>query len=84
MSEAKLHLVKRLAALVAMIEEIEASFIAGKKIDMDCYLSMVNASVRLTNTIGVARKSKIVPDLDDYLKGKRPSVIDHDTDEEDD
>lgn len=70
MSEARLHLCKRLAAVNTMIEQLEAKFIAGESIDMDKYLAMVNTAVRLSNTLGLNRRTKSIPNPRDYLQGK--------------
>lgn len=83
-SEARLHLVRRLSAITAMIEELEAKYVRGESIDMDGYLSMVNTATRLSNTVGLNRKSKQVPDLDAYLRNRRPTAIEHDDAEDDD
>lgn len=83
MSTARLFLCKRLAALSAMIEEIEGKYVAGKKIDTPEYLSLVQTATRLSNTIGLKRRSKAIPNLDEYLKGNRSHLIEHDDGEDD-
>ncbi|MGE3992945.1 hypothetical protein [Pseudorhodoplanes sp.] len=83
MSEARLHLVRRLAAVTSIIEDMEAAHVRGESIDMDAYLALVNASVRLSNTIGLSRKSKQVPDLDSYLRNRQPRLIEHSEDDDD-
>lgn len=82
-SEARLHLVRRLAAVTSIIEDMEAAHVRGESIDMDAYLALVNASVRLSNTIGLSRKSKQVPDLDSYLRNRQPRLIEHSEDDDD-
>lgn len=84
MSEARLHLVRRLAAITSMLEEIEAAHVRGEAIDTDAYLAMVNTATRLSNTIGLARKQREVPDLDSYLRNRQPRTIDHDSEADDD
>jgi hypothetical protein len=81
-SEARQHLVRRLAAITSMLEETEAKYVRGEPIDTDAYLSMVNTATRLSNTIGLNLRTKRVPDLGEYINGKRPTIID--ADEEDD
>jgi len=67
MSTARLFLCKRLAAVSAMIEEIEGKYVAGKKIDTAEYISLVQAATRLSNTIGINRRAKDItpPSLDE-------------------
>lgn len=84
MSTARLFLCERLAAVSAMIEEIEGNYVAGKKIDTDAYLAMVNTAVRLSNTLGLNRRAKSVPDLGEYINGRRSRVVEHDDAEDDD
>jgi hypothetical protein len=90
-SEARLHLVRRLAAVTTMAEQLEAKHVAGDPIDMDKYLSLVNAAVRLSNTIGLSRKAKQVPSLSEIEAeysarngNRRVRLIEHDDEEDDD
>lgn len=80
-STARLHLIKRLAGITSMLEEVEAKYVRGEPIDMDAYLAMVNASVRLSNTIGLNRKTKQVPDLQEYLRGRAQIIEPEDDDD---
>jgi hypothetical protein len=96
MSELRLHLCKRAAAVNTLIEQMEARIVAGEPIEQDKYVSLIQASIRLSNTLGLNRKAKAVPDLDDYLRSKgysteptsrrviRGQVIEHDDGEDDD
>jgi hypothetical protein len=95
MSELRLHLCKRAAAVNTLIEQMEARIVAGEPIDQDKYVSLIQASIRLSNTLGLNRKAKAVPDLDDYLRSKgystepqsrrviRGQVIEPDEDDDD-
>ena len=66
-SSAKLILVKRLAAVGAMLEEFEARYISGDAIDIDKYISLSQLAARLANSIGLSRKARTVPELSDYI-----------------
>ena len=74
-----------------MLEDQEAAHIQGQDVDFDAYVSLVQVAVRLSNTIGLNRKQKNVPSLDEYLgskvKGNARATrarIDPDDDDEDD
>jgi hypothetical protein len=82
-STTKLILLKRLAATAAMLEELEARYISSDPIDIDKYISLSQLAARLANTIGLARKAKSVPDLGEYINGRRSRVIEHDDAEDD-
>jgi hypothetical protein len=67
MSELRLHLCKRAAAVNTMIEQLEARLVAGEPIDQDKYVSLIQASIRLSNTLGLNRRTKKVLSPRDYL-----------------
>lgn len=70
-STTRLFLCKRLAAVSAMIEDVEAAHLRGEPINHELHLSMIQTSVRLANTIGLNRKTKAVPTLEEYLGNPR-------------
>ncbi len=67
MSTARLFLCKRLAAISAMIDEHESNYITSKTIDVNEYIALVQTSVRLSNTLGLNRRTKKVQSLDEYI-----------------
>ena len=67
-SEAKLGLMRRWAALECVAESIEASILNGEEIDLAAYATLSSTMCRIASRIGLARKPKdITPTLDAYL-----------------
>ena len=87
MSTARLFLCKRLAAISAMIDEHESNYITSKRIDVNEYIALVQTSIRLSNTLGLNRRAKKIPDLKDYIARNYPQQTYHthnDVDDDDD
>jgi hypothetical protein len=83
-STARLFLCKRLAAISAMVEDLEAAHVRGEPIDFNVYLSMVQVQVRLSNTLGLNRRTKKVLSPRDYLASQTNGYANGHTDDEDD
>ena len=67
-SEVKLHLVRRLAAIVVQAEAIEARLANGEAIDIAEHTALASTLVRLATRIGVTRVARdVTPNLKDYL-----------------
>lgn len=86
LSQTKMHLVRRFAATVAMVEQIESRFVLGQEIDYPTHATMTSTLARLANSIGLSRKMRAVPSLSEHFNSKRriPRTIEHDADDPDD
>ena len=71
LSEAKLQLIRRFAALCVVAEEREAKLANGENIDISEHSQLALTLVRIATRIGVARLPKNVPTLSDYLAKRR-------------
>lgn len=69
-STAKMILLKRLAATAAMLEEIEARYISSAPVDVQEYIALSQLAARLANSVGLSRKARQVPDLNEYLASR--------------
>jgi hypothetical protein len=77
LSEARLQLVRRFAALCCHAELLEARLANGEQIDIGEHSNLSSTLVRIASRIGIDRIPKdITPSLGEYLKRRR------DTDDE--
>jgi hypothetical protein len=70
LSETKLQLIRRFAAISVMSEQMEAKLASGQSVDVGALTQLASTAVRLSARIGLSRHAKLVPDLKDYLEGK--------------
>ena len=79
LSEARVQLCRRFAALSVLAESMEADLVSGKAIKIEEYALMASTLVRVATRIGIDRRAtKVVPHLRDYLEGKAEVVEDED------
>jgi hypothetical protein len=68
LSETRISLIRRFAALSVLLEEQDTHIANGKEIDVSKYSHMSSTLVRLAQRIGLRRVPKnVTPDLHDYL-----------------
>ncbi len=76
LSETQRQLIRRLAGLCVICEQIEIELSQGDKPDSEAlksYLATINTVRRLSQTLGLARVPKdITPDLESYLAANYP------------
>jgi hypothetical protein len=70
LSTAELQLIQRAAITGAIIEDMEAAWLAGGQIDVQTYLALGNAQRRHLETIGLKRAPRDITTLGEILKGK--------------
>jgi hypothetical protein len=72
-SQARLQLIRRLAALSVQLEALEAKLAEGAEIDIAEYTSLTSTLVRVVSRLGLERRSRDVtpPSVGDYLKHKQ-------------
>lgn len=69
MSEARVQLCRRFAAVACMSEAMEADLASGKQIDIGEHCLLSSTLVRLANRIGLNRHAReIVPSVAQYLE----------------
>jgi hypothetical protein len=67
LSEGTKQLARRAAVLSVFIENSEASWLAGQEVQLGDYLSAVNSQRRVLTTIGLERRQREIPTLDEHL-----------------
>jgi hypothetical protein len=75
-SESMRQLVQRAAVLSAVIEDMEAKWVAGEVIDMASYLSAIGVQRRVLISLGLERQAPrdVTPSLGNYLADREPEV----------
>lgn len=70
MTEAKLHIVRRVAVLAAQLEQIEADAANGvRAFDIGTYSTGANTLRRLLADLGLERRARdVTPNLDRYIR----------------
>jgi hypothetical protein len=69
LSTGERQIVQRAAVTCALLEDMEACWLAGKPIDAAQYTTLTNSLRRLLETAGLKRVPKdITPSLEEYLK----------------
>ncbi len=61
----------RFVCLEAFVEEKERGLLEGREIDEDRYLSSLNSYAGLLNRLGLGRRPKPAPTIQDYLAAKQ-------------
>jgi hypothetical protein len=74
LSEARLQLIRRYAALCVMAEEMESRLVQGAQIDIIEHAQLTSTMVRVAQRIGLDRIPRDVssPSLADILRGAQP------------
>jgi len=68
MSEAKLQLARRFAALAIQLEALEARLANGEPINVTEYASLTSTLVRVVSRLGLERQARdVTPSLADYI-----------------
>lgn len=71
MSESRLQMCRRFAALCVVAEGLEGQLVNGGSIEIQAFATLSSTLVRLASRLGIDRRNKtIVPSLRDYLEGK--------------
>jgi hypothetical protein len=82
-SEARIQLCRRFAALAVTAEAIEADMVNGTPLDIAAFSTLSSTLVRLAARIGLNRRAKVVPELSDYLESRAEIEPPERADEED-
>jgi hypothetical protein len=70
-SESRAQLIRRVAGLSVIAENMEADLVNGKPVDLAEYATLSSTLVRLVSRLGIDRRSKVVvPHLQDYLESR--------------
>jgi hypothetical protein len=71
LSDAKLSLIRRAAALECQLELMEARMSTGETVDLDKYNRLAGGLRRLLETIGIERRARDVsgPTLREFIEG---------------
>jgi hypothetical protein len=68
-SQARMQLIRRLAALSVQLEALEARLAEGEPLDISEYSLLTSTLVRVVSRLGIDRRTKdITPSLHDYLE----------------
>src|SRR5262245_48268081 len=67
LSEARLQLVRRLAGLSVLCEEVEQKLANGGSVDLTAYSQLCNTMSRIATRLGLNRVAKEVPSLQQFL-----------------
>lgn len=70
LTRAELELVRRAAGLSVLAAMAESNMLAGEDIDIATLVSVGNAQRRVLSTLGLERRQRAVPSLQDYLAAK--------------
>jgi hypothetical protein len=70
LSTSERQLIQHAAVLGALLTDTEGRWIEGEVIDPTTYCAAINAQRRLFETLGLKRKMKTVPSLQEYLQSK--------------
>ena len=66
-------LVKRIVHLVYLVEQKESALIGGKPLDVNEYFTAVNCLSGLLSKLGLKRRAKQLPSLQNYLSERSAS-----------
>ena len=73
-SEVKIGLCRRLAATTVLAEIMESRAINGDEISLTEYCTLASTAVRISQRLGLSRRAKTVPSIDEYLASKSEIV----------
>ena len=72
-SQARLQLIRRLAALSVQLEQLEANLADGAEIDITEYTVLTSTLVRVVSRLGLERRSRdVTPSLADIMREAEP------------
>ena len=72
-SQARLQLIRRLAALSVQLEQLEAKLAEGAEIDITEYTVLTSTLVRVVSRLGLERRSRdVTPSLADIMREAEP------------
>src|SRR5262245_38152128 len=72
LSEARLQMVRRLAGLCVLAEDIESKIATGGSVDLTAYSQLCNTMSRIATRLGLNRVPKEVPNLQTYIAQRKP------------
>lgn len=76
-SEARLQIIRRLAGVSVLAEQVEVKIVGGEAVAVDDYCALASTAVRLIQRLGIDRKSKnVVPTLREYIAGHATVDVD--------
>jgi hypothetical protein len=78
LSEARLQLLRRFAAAAVLAEELEGKLARGQTIDLAEHALLSSTLVRIAQRIGIDRRAKTIPSLNEYLASKQKEYADPD------
>ena len=70
MTEARLQLCRRFAAIAVEAEAMEAKLACGERIDLGEHALLSSTLCRLASRLGIERRQKQIMPLSDYLSAK--------------
>jgi hypothetical protein len=74
MSEAKMQLARRFAALAVQAEQLESRLANGEDIDVTAYSQLTSTLVRVISRLGIERVAReVTPSVADYIAHKYPA-----------
>lgn len=76
LSRQEIILAERATFLQALLETREATFMRAGQLDLTAYIAGVNALASVLRTLGIQRRVKDVPNLQDYLRQKAEANTD--------
>lgn len=75
LSAAEREIVQRCALASAMLQDMEATWLTGRGVDVAAYTTLANSQSRMLKMIGLARRPRdVTPDLDDYVASRAPAA----------
>lgn len=69
-SRAEIELAMRAAGLSVLASQHESDIINGESVEAESYVCVVNAQSRVLGRLGLRRRAKPVPDLQEYIAAK--------------
>ena len=74
LSAAEREIVQRCALASAMLQDMEATWLTGRGVDVAAYTTLANSQSRMLKMIGLARRPRdVTPDLTEYVAQRTPS-----------
>ena len=74
MSEARMQLCWRFAALSVQAEALEAQMVGGLPVDLSVHTQISSTLVRIASRLGIERRARnVVPSIADYIEGRKTS-----------
>ncbi len=71
-SRAELELIRRAAGLSVLSAQLEAEIVGGEDVNVERYVTVINAQRRVLVTLGLKRRARdVTPPLEQYLAARR-------------